>query len=133
MIYTGGAAAQVETAWNSGMSVIALCDAPPASGRTTIAARAGELSFKMPVGLMRLACARRMPVVWFCAAVDRDTGRRRIDIEPERIYADPQVLADALAARLGALIVRDSAAWHMWPYANHLVSVTSDARAGVET
>jgi hypothetical protein len=133
VIYTGGAAAEIDAAWKSGVSVIALCDAPPAAGRSTIVADAGGLSFTMPAGLMRLACERQVPVVSFSAAVDRASGARRVDIEPPRAFADPQAMADALAARLAALIAADPPAWHMWPYADQLIARAARPVASVAT
>ncbi len=133
VIYTGGATAEIDAAWQEGTSVIALCDAPPPTGRSTIVAHAGGLTFTMPAGLMRLACERRIPVVSFTASVVRSSGRRRIDIAPVLVYAEPRVMADSLAMWLASLIMSDSAAWHMWPYAAQLLSVTAGAHAGVET
>jgi hypothetical protein len=37
------------------------------------------------------------------------------------VYSDPAELATMLAQHLERLIERDTAAWHMWPYAAELV------------
>jgi hypothetical protein len=133
VIYTGGAASEIDAAWRKGTAVVALCDAPPPPGRSTLDGHAGRLAFTMPSGLMRLACERRMPVVWFAARVDRRTGRRRLEIETARVYADPRSMADSIAARLAALIASDSAAWHMWPYASQLIGEPVEAHEGIAT
>ena len=122
VIYTGGASAHIDDAFARGTTVIALCDVPPAAGRSAIAASLNGLRLRMPLGLARLACARGMPVVCFVAGVDRATGRRRLAIDEARVFSDPASLAAVLAARLGSALERDAAAWHMWPYASELLS-----------
>jgi phosphatidylinositol dimannoside acyltransferase len=122
VIYTGGASSHIEDAFARGTCVVALCDVPPSAGRSTINASLNGLQLRMPLGLARLACARRIPVVSYVAGVDRATGRRYLAIDEARIFSDPASLAAALAARLGTQLERDAAAWHMWPYAADLLS-----------
>jgi phosphatidylinositol dimannoside acyltransferase len=122
VIFTGGASSHIDDAFAQGTSVVALCDVPPSEGRSTIAASLNGLQLRMPLGLARLACARRIPVVSFVAGVDRATGRRHLAIDEACVFSDPASLAAALAARLGSQLERDAAAWHMWPYAADLLS-----------
>lgn len=122
VIYTGGASSHIDDAFARGTCVVALCDVPPSAGRSTIDASLNGLQLRMPLGLARLACARRIPVVSFVAGVDRVTGRRHLAIDEARIFSDPASLAAALAARLGTQLECDAAAWHMWPYAADLLS-----------
>ena len=121
VIYTGGATAKIGDALDARTSIVALCDVPLPAGRSKIEApfRGGRLT--MPRGLIALACARRIPVVTFSAALDRTTGRRQLDIAPAAVYQDPAAMAAALARSLETLLDRDSAAWHMWPYAAELL------------
>ncbi len=122
IIYTGGATAQIEAAFSEGSSVVALCDVPVRLGRSAIAAPLGRLQLTIPLGLIRIACVLRIPVVSFSAGLDRATGRRHLAIQGAQTFADPQALATVLAAQLESLLGRDGAAWHMWPYADRLLS-----------
>ncbi len=121
VVYTGGATAEIARALDARTSIVALCDVPLPPGRSKIEApfRGGRLS--MPRGLIALACARGLPVVTFSAGLDRATGRRQLAIAPAAVYRDQAAMAGALAVDLEALLDRDSAAWHMWPYAEDLV------------
>ncbi len=122
VIYTGGATAEIAQAFDARSPIVALCDVPLPPGRSKIETpfRGGRLA--MPRGLIALACARGIPIVTFSAALDRATGRRQLDIAPAEIHHDPAAMAAALARTLEALLARDSAAWHMWPYAAELLS-----------
>lgn len=122
VIYTGGATAEIAQALDARTSIVALCDVPLPAERSKIEApfRRGHLA--MPRGLIALACARGIPVVTFSAGLDRATGRRRLDIAPAEVHRDTAAMAAALARSLEALLDRDSAAWHMWPYAAELIT-----------
>ena len=122
VIYTGGATDRIGAAWARGDSVVALCDVPLPPGRSKIAVPFRGRTLLMPQGLIREACARGIPVVTFASGPDRATGRRWLGIARARVYSDPMALATALAQHLERLIERDTAAWHMWPYAAELVS-----------
>jgi len=124
VIYTGEASAHIVAAFAAGENVVALCDVPAAPGRSAIATTVGAMRLTMPLGLIRLACERRVPVVTFAAGLDRTTGRRHLAIDEARTFADPAALAAALAARFESLLARDPAAWHQWPYAHALFQST---------
>lgn len=121
LIYTGGAAQAVQRSWAQGESIVALFDVPPESGRRTISAPLGAGRISVPIGLLQLACAARIPVVTFAAGIDRRNRRRYLTIGPARVSDDPQRLVDMLARHLEGLLERDSAAWHLWPYAPALL------------
>jgi len=121
LIYTGNASEEIARSWASGTSVIALFDVPPDRARTSISAALGRGRIKVPLGLMRLACERGIPVVSFAAGVDRATGRRTLTIGAAQTWNDADSLAASLARRLDALLTQDSAAWHMWPHAGELL------------
>jgi hypothetical protein len=122
VIYTGGATDRIAAAWNRGGSIVALCDVPLPPGRSKIEVPFRGRTLLMPRGLVALACARGIPVVTFAAGPDRATGRRWLGIAPARVYTDPLELATDLAQHLERLIERDTAAWHMWPYAAQLLA-----------
>jgi len=121
VIYTGGASSQIADAFSRGTSVVALCDVPVPAGRSAIAAPRNGLLLRMPLGLARIACARRIPVVSFVAGVDRATGRRHLEIDVARVFSEPMSLAEVLADRLESHLEHDAAAWHMWPHAAELL------------
>jgi hypothetical protein len=121
LIYTGNASEEIVRTWASGTSVVGLFDVPSEPGRASISAEFGQGSIKVPLGLIRLACEHRVPVVTFAAGVDRNTGRRNLTIDPAQIWTDPAELAASLARHLDSLLRNDSASWHMWPYAGELL------------
>jgi hypothetical protein len=121
LISTGGATAKITASLARGTPIVALCDVPLPTSRTKIDAPFRGRRLVMPRGLIALACERGIPIVHFSAGLDRMTGRRRLDIEPIERFSEPAAMAAALARRLEELLVRDPAAWHMWPYASELV------------
>ncbi len=121
LITTGGATARIAASLARRTPIVALCDVPLPAARTKIDAPFRGRRLVMPRGLIALACEQEVPVVVFSAGLDRATGRRRLDIAPLERFRDPAAMAASLARRLDELLVRDSAAWHMWPYAAELI------------
>lgn len=129
LIYTGGASAEIATTWARGQSVVALFDVPAPEARSTIVLPLGRVAMRVPLGLLRLACEHRIPVLMFSVAVDHASGGRTLRIGTARTYDDPQTLGLELASHLERLLELDSAAWHLWPYAPALLLDPASAAA----
>lgn len=126
-IPTGGAIRRLQETLESGRSVVALIDVPPAGPDRSLPVALLDRPAYLPRGLIRFAVANRIPVVGFIMGLDWRTGRRILMIRRNLPNQHEQALAGAIAQLLSEAITTDSAQWHFWPLIKAFFAPTSAA------
>ncbi len=107
---------------DAGGAVVALLDVPSAAlelrdrARGTLFGRAVDL----PVGVLRLALERGLPVVPFDARIER--GRRTVRFHPAAEGGDVPALLASVLRTLEAVIRERPWDWHAWLEIDHLLA-----------
>ena len=110
VIFVGGSRERIAAALHDGTSVIGLIDVPDVAHATRVSLLDHDV--RWPDGLLRLAESEGVPTMAFIAALDAETGARRVEFR--RLPAAREAALKALASMLDDAIRRDAAAWHLW-------------------
>jgi len=111
VIVVGGSGEKIRGALRAGTSVLALIDVPDATTPTLAVPLLGH-DVQLPDGILRIAVSEGVPLVGYVAALDPQTGTRRLRFT--RLADHPTQALRALAAMLDAAIREDPASWHFW-------------------
>ena len=115
VIYTQGAAEKILQCWQRGEAVIALMDVPRQAHNRRDGTQAMNVAgrpFHWPLGLPAMAVQQKIPVLFFAAHTNWDTGHRIVEIGPAKIYSDPTTCLEELSEVFTAHLQADSASWH---------------------
>ena len=111
IIYVGGGGDRIRAALANGSSILALIDVPEPTTSTVDVSVLGR-PLRLPDGIVRIGASANVPMVGYVAALDADTGVRRLHFT--RLPSAPTDALHAIAALLDRAIRADSAAWHFW-------------------
>ena len=116
-IATGGSvAAMQQRLCQQKMPVLAMPDAPPVAGQSTIEVNFLGKQARLPAGVFALAERERIPVYVYTILLDRKSGKRRMSVHGPFYNLPKESLAQVFADILQDAITEDPCAWHVWPY-----------------
>jgi hypothetical protein len=99
-----------------GRTVVALPDVPPEGSMKCLPVRLFGRQAWFPSGLIRLAVARKIPVMAYTFGFDRRTGQRILNIKGPLPNHDERSLMEALNQLLLEALDKDPTAWHFWAF-----------------
>lgn len=100
------------------LPVMAMPDAPPQPGQSSLPVSFLGRSARIPAGTIRMAVQAEVPVVVYTMSVNPVDGHRHLRFEAPLKESSPEALAQRLCDHLQSAIERDPTAWHMWPWAS---------------
>lgn len=116
-IPTGGSVqAMQQRLCEDGQAVLAMPDVPPEPARSRLDIRLLGRPASIPAGSLEMAARERIPVYIYTIAMDRRSGKRRMQLHGPYTGLSAQQLAEEFASILDAAIERDPCAWHLWPH-----------------
>lgn len=126
LLTTGGSYGRIRELLGGGRVVVALVDAPPAPGQSTVALEILGHAMRLRDGLFRLAAEAGVPVVFFHTLL-RDDGTYELVLERLDPPLDAEHVGRAAARALDESLRRDAPGWL---YLNGLGSFLDGAPAG---
>jgi lauroyl/myristoyl acyltransferase len=99
-----------------GRTVVALPDVPPEGSMKCLPVCLLGRQAWLPSGLLRLAVARKIPVMAYTFGFNRKTGQRILNIKGPLPNHDEQSLINALNQLLIEALENDPTAWHFWAF-----------------
>ena len=106
---------RIRRRFREGGNVVALLDVPPEEGQKHLECEFLGRRAAFPRGLIHLAVSEKMPVVVYDVSLDRESGKRVLNIDGLGRIEDEEALLALLVARLEEMIRRDPPSWHHWP------------------
>jgi hypothetical protein len=132
VIFTGGAAAAIESALSEGHVVVALYDVPAPMTTSTLATTVCGRSVELPAGMANIAMRTGVPVVGFDMGLDYQSGRRNLNIDAAFRPVSAQDFANRLGRAMTRLLTSDTAAWHFSGLAGHFFGESTRAESAME-
>jgi len=117
VIFVPGGMSEVRQAIVRQQQVIVVMDVPQDQVSMTRITSLLDVPVSVPAVLPRMAVEQGLPVTVFHMGVDRQTGRRLLQIDPLGVHTDAGALTDAAFGSLDRLLRTDPAAWHLWAQA----------------
>jgi hypothetical protein len=112
---TASSLARIRRRFRNGGNVVALLDVPPEDGQKYLECEFLGRRAAFPRGLIHLAVSEKMPVLVYAVSIDRESGKRILNIDDLGQAEDEEALLARLVARLEAMIRSDPPSWHHWP------------------
>lgn len=105
--------------------VVAMPDVPLQPGRSRVETRLLGRPSALANGVIDLAVREHIPVYVYTMATDLSSGKRVLDIQGPYSFGCKQELAQKIADIASAAIRKDPCAWHLWPWAEHIMQSES--------
>lgn len=105
--------------------VVAMPDVPLRPNQNRINVRLLDQPSALANGVIDLAVRERIPVYVYTMATDLSSGKRVLDIQGPYSFDCKQDLAQKTADIASAAIRKDPCAWHLWPWAGHIMQSKS--------
>ncbi len=114
VVDTSGSLRPVLSALRQGKALMAAVDVPSDQVQAAASVTLLGRTARMPVGLLRLAVERQLPITVYVTGVDLASGQRWLTIEPIGVLTTVPEAMTRVFERLDALLQAQPAAWHFW-------------------
>lgn len=101
--------------------VVAMPDVPLRPNQNRINVRLLDQPSALANGVIDLAVREHIPVYVYTMATDLSSGKRVLDIQGPYNFDHKQDLAQKISDIATAAIKKDPCAWHLWPWAKHIM------------
>ena len=94
--------------------LLGVMDVPADTNKNSVSVQLLGRPTRAAKGLLRLAVAQQIPMVYYITGINTKTGARYLNIKNWEPGADVEALAMRVFQELGQLIALSAPAWHFW-------------------